>query len=90
MQPLTTMPAGTLYRWVPRTLTWQGKPVLQGACPPEDNSGFFWGGPPITANYILGMRTNHGSAPVFQKVKGTSVFWVSRKTRIGGVLEMDF
>ena len=29
-------------RWVPRTLTYLGKPVLQGACPPEDNSGVFW------------------------------------------------
>ena len=26
------------YRWVPRTLTWQGKLALQGAHPPEDNS----------------------------------------------------
>ena len=32
------------YRWVPRILTQQGKPVLQGACTPEDNSRFF--GPP--------------------------------------------
>ena len=28
------------YRWVPRTLTWQGKPVLQEANPPEGNSSF--------------------------------------------------
>ena len=33
------------YRWVPRTLTSQQKPVLQGAHLPEDNSGFF-GSPP--------------------------------------------
>ena len=35
------------YRWVPRTLTRWGKPVLQGACLPEDNFWFF-GGPPHT------------------------------------------
>ena len=29
------------YRWFPRTLTQQGKPVLQGAHPPEDNFSFF-------------------------------------------------
>ena len=28
------------YRWVPRTLTKWGKPVLQGAYPPEDTSYF--------------------------------------------------
>ena len=28
------------YRWVPRTLNKQGKPVLQRACLPEDNSVF--------------------------------------------------
>ena len=28
------------YSWVPRTLSKWGKPVLQGACPPEDNSIF--------------------------------------------------
>ena len=33
------------YRWVPRTLTLWGKPVLQGAYPPKDNSGFL--GPPL-------------------------------------------
>ena len=26
------------YRWIPRTLTYLGKPVLQGVNPPEDNS----------------------------------------------------
>ena len=26
------------HRWDPRTFTYQGKPVLQGALPPEDNS----------------------------------------------------
>ena len=31
------------YRWVPRILTYWGKPGLQGASPPEDNSGFFVG-----------------------------------------------
>ena len=29
------------YGWAPGTLTMQGKPVLQGARPPEDNSRFF-------------------------------------------------
>ena len=29
------------YRWVLRTLTQPGKPVLQGARPPEENYGFF-------------------------------------------------
>ena len=37
------------YRWVPTTLTQLGKPVLQGACPPEDNSGAFWGVPPCSS-----------------------------------------
>ena len=32
------------YRWVPRTLTYWEKPVLQGANPPEDNSGILAGG----------------------------------------------
>ena len=31
------------YTRVPRTLTWQGKPVPQGAHPPEDNSCFLRG-----------------------------------------------
>ena len=30
------------YRWVPRTLTQQGNPVPQGACPPADNFLFWW------------------------------------------------
>ena len=29
------------------------KPVLQGACPPEDNSGFFCGGPPSYSSEII-------------------------------------
>ena len=29
-------------RWVPWTLTWLGKTLLQGARPPDDNSRVFW------------------------------------------------
>ena len=42
LQPLTTTPAGTLKHRVPRTLTYWGKAVLQGAHPPKCNSGFLW------------------------------------------------
>ena len=43
-QPLTATPALHWCRWVPRTLTYLGKPVLQGVRPPEDYSRvrFFW------------------------------------------------
>ena len=39
---------GHWYRRVPRTLTQQGKPVLKGARPPEDNSIFLRGAPCIS------------------------------------------
>ena len=39
------------YRWAPRTLILQGKPVVQGACPPEDKS--FGGGHPFVYQVLL-------------------------------------
>ena len=41
------------YRWVPRTLTWRRKSVLQGACPPEDNSWLFWVPPRMSVPSVL-------------------------------------
>ena len=42
------------YRWVLRTLTQPGKPVLQGTCPPEGNSGLF--GVPFIDMGIIHMK----------------------------------
>ena len=47
-------------RWVPRTLTQWGKPVLQGAHPPEDNSGFLW----MPTSYLSGKKESHFGLPV--------------------------
>ena len=42
MQPLTRSQLVHWHRWVPWILTCWGKPVLHGAHPPENISGFFW------------------------------------------------
>ena len=51
------------YKWVPRTLTQQGKPVLEGACPPEDNSGWFF----------------RGGSPLLYKVIHYTIIWNSKQ-----------
>ena len=50
MEPLTTMPGGMMIQMGSRTLTQWGKPVLQAAHSPEDNSGFFVGPPSFKYN----------------------------------------
>ena len=42
--------------WVPRTCTYWGKPVLQGARPPEDNSSFLCVG--VSPSYIITVKTS--------------------------------
>ena len=51
------------YRLVPRILTQQGKPVLQGACPSEDNSEIFLCSPLVHLRHLpisvwIGMHRN--------------------------------
>ena len=46
MLPLTTTPADTVIQMGPLNTHLAGEPVLQGACPLEDNSCLLDGGPP--------------------------------------------
>ena len=78
MQPLTTMPAGTLYRWIPKTFISWGKLVLQGGCPPEDNS-ILGGCPPCIILIGAWQKSNVHSAGESISRRASTHFWREKK-----------
>ena len=53
MQPLTTPPAGTLIELGSQNTDLVGIPILQGACPLEDNSIFLWVALVYVHNFVM-------------------------------------